>query len=69
MQLSWGHTEHAQDGFRGAFVGHLRFCEGSEFVHLWHAIKAHPWNSPREVGTLTTRTNPETDCGYRARAP
>jgi hypothetical protein len=32
-----------------------RFCEGSQFVHLWHPDPAHPWNRPQEVGTLTTR--------------
>jgi hypothetical protein len=33
----------------------LNFCEGSQWVHLWHPDRAHPWNRPREVGTLTTR--------------
>jgi hypothetical protein len=34
---------------------HLRFCDGNEWVHIWHPVPEHQWNRPREVGTLTTR--------------
>jgi hypothetical protein len=33
----------------------VNFCEGSQWVHLWHPQPEHQWNRPREVGTLTTR--------------
>jgi hypothetical protein len=34
---------------------HVNFCEGSQWVHLWHPVPGNPHNLPREVGTLTTR--------------
>ena len=36
-----------------SLTSHLRFCEGSQFVYLWHPDPAHPRNRPHDVGTLT----------------
>jgi hypothetical protein len=43
---------HYTDG--RAVTSHLRFGDGSEFVHNWHADPQHSWNRPREVATHTT---------------
>jgi hypothetical protein len=45
--------EHYADG--RPVTSHLRFCDGTQFVHHWHPDPAHPLNRPHEIAAVTTR--------------
>jgi hypothetical protein len=36
-------------------TGHINFPEGTQFVQVWHPLREHSWNRPREACTITTR--------------
>jgi hypothetical protein len=45
--------EHYADG--RAVTSHLRFCDGTQYLHQWHPDPAHPLNRPHEIASVTTR--------------